>query len=162
MFWILLTQHPQQIYLIDMKNPLRNHNCTFCSAAIIARMKGYKVSAAELNGNGFTPDTVKKWFYTGANFEKPNCKTVKELEAYLASQGDGHYGTMHIKSKGLFPRTHSAVYAVKNGNVEFIDGQIQGLYGDHDKLFKFYNINNVEVADLTHANLSWTALKAVI
>ena len=145
-------------YLVS---PGRNQNCTFCSAAIIMRLKGYEASAAEIM-HGLPKEIVAEW-YNGAKFEIPKIKNSKGLYEHLLQQGDGHYGTLHItyKAGGM----HSIVYIVKNGAVELLDGQLSATYGnsyeDLKTMLDLCKISATEICDLTNCTPTERILKAL-
>lgn len=142
-----------------MTNFNRNQNCTFCSASIIARLKGYDVSAAETI-HGFPDKVVEEW-YKGGKFITPNAKSPSDLLSFLSKDGDGHYGTIHVKLKNG-PMRHAIVYAVKNGgNVEFLDGQIQDIWS-HKDLFDMIDVSQSTVMDLTNHNITEEILHALM
>jgi hypothetical protein len=145
---------------ITSLDPERTRNCTFCSAAIIARLKGYNVTAAPVvNGLGYTTSTVENYYYGDfstdiVQFQTPKITNPKQFEQYLIDQGDGHYGTMHINLKlGPFHKAgHSIVYTIKNGHVEYLDGQLEQRL-ENDFLLRHIDIKSTEVLDLTNVPL---------
>lgn len=94
-------------------------NCTFCTTSIIARLKGYDVSA---NGNamGASYGMMEKWF-KDAKFEPAGHENFEDSLANIAKvQGDGAYGNMVVKSDFF---AHSVFYMVENGTTRIFDGQ---------------------------------------
>ena len=143
-------------------NPGRNENCTFCSAAIIMRLKGYETTASRCEG-GFTTAIVSEW-YEGSKFKTPKCSNTGKLYKHLLKQGDGSYGTLHVNFKA--GGSHSIVYVVRNGKVEILDGQINTSYGDNPKdlrrnLFNKCNVSATEVCNLTNCEPTDYILRAV-
>lgn len=95
------------------------NNCMFCTTAMALRMKGYDVSAEKCPDGWAAENIESSW----NNFkdEEPKCKTTKELEKYLAAQGDGAYGNLLVYwSLG---GGHSVFYQVENGEVKIYDTQ---------------------------------------
>lgn len=105
----------------------RNMNCTFCSSAIIMRLKGYEVTAAEFPTFLGVPREINRTWFKGAFFTTPQFKNSNDLYDHLLKQGDGSYGSMNLFFNN--GAGHSIVYLVKNGAVEIIDGQTNKTYG---------------------------------
>lgn len=126
-----------------------SNNCMLCTMAMVMRLKGYDPQAA-LSGMGWHDEMLSSWW--GDDIE-----TVS-FNSYLAdkntvidtilSKGDNHYGnfTLQWETGG----GHSIMYAVKNGEVHFIDGQCGREYNT-DELFKNIVVGASTFTDLTNA-----------
>lgn len=141
----------------------RNQNCSFCSASIIMRLKGYDVTAARID-EGVTKEIIKDWF-KGAKFKMPRIKSEEKLYNYLLKQGEGSYGTMNVfwKSGG----GHSVVYTIRNGAVEILDGQIDVSYGQNlrelsKQLFSEIDLSKTEICNLTDCIPTEYILRAIM
>lgn len=139
----------------------RSNNCTFCSSAIIMRLKGYNVDAGETL-SGFS-DTVYSDFWEGSKFQIHSGVTKHSLEKALKQVGEGHYGTMSVRWKS--GGGHSLAYAIRNNRLEIFDGQVNEVYiqgsAAYDQLLKSINISETTFADLTNCNPTDLLLKVV-
>ena len=95
-------------------------NCTFCTAALAMREKGYKVSAYKTDHGWYTKDLYNKCF-TNAEQVKPKGKDSRALLSELEKQGDGAYGHLGVYWK--VGGGHSIFYKNINGKVHIYDGQ---------------------------------------
>lgn len=141
----------------------RTQNCTFCSASIIMRLKGYETTAATIP-NGLLHEITDTWF-KGAKTITPKARNTNKLYNTLLKQGEGSYGTLNVfwKQGG----GHSIVYTIKNGAVEIIDGQVDKSYGNtiadlNKNLFDKCNIKLTEVCNLTNCPPTEYVLKAIM
>lgn len=138
-----------------LTNNKRNMNCGLCSMSIIARLKGLDVTAAELSDLPGLPREIIEECFNGGKFLKSTSRNMGDIINGLVSKGDGSYGIMFVpwKTGGA----HFVSYAVKNGNVEFLDGQIENLW-DAKEVLGRATLDNVMVMDCTNLDLTKKAL----
>lgn len=139
-------------------NNLRNQNCGMCSAAIIARLKGYEITAAEMPSNGLARETLEG-FFEGGKFLKSTTSNSSAIVKSLVSKGEGTYGIMYVPWK--VGGAHYISYAVKNGTVEFLDGQIEKVW-DPAELFSKVMAKDIFVMDCTSCNFTDYVLKCFV
>lgn len=99
----------------------RTMNCTFCTAAMAMREKGYD-AMARITPGGFRPTDIFDKFFEGAQTKMTNAKS---FDTELAKQGPGAYGNLAVYWKDAFGGGgHSLFYKVAdNGKVKIYDGQ---------------------------------------
>ena len=112
---------------------------------MILEKRGYDVQAARASV-GYLPTDIKKWYPKTEIYEfspsirnkpgenlayKRSSKDAKVFESELSSellkQGDGARGNLMLTWKGT-RGGHSIIYQVKDGKVEYLDGQINKKY----------------------------------
>lgn len=127
-----------------------NKNCMLCTTAMVMRLKGYDVRANTIN-DGFEMYKPEDWF-KNCSVKKVNRKSSPiDLQRELKSQGNGSYGNLMVSwKKWLGGGGHSILYTVRNGKVEFIDGQANRTY-TLEQLFKYVDMNDVSYINLTNA-----------
>lgn len=127
-----------------------NRNCMLCTTALVMRLKGYDVQANTIN-DGFEAYKPEDWF-KNCSVKKVNKKSSPlDLERELKSQGNGSYGNLMVTwKKSIGGSGHSILYTVRNGKVEFIDGQANQTYS-LEKLFRWVDMNDVSYINLTNA-----------
>ena len=139
----------------------RNQNCTMCSASIIMKLKGMDTSASTTD-HGFTSLTQGKWF-ENSNFETAKTSSAKSLYNKLLKQGDKNYGMLNVRWK--FGGGHSIVYAIRDGKVHILDGQVNEVSAVGLDEFISYmskcNVKDSEFANLTNCNPTDYILKAL-
>ena len=150
--------------LLDNLLTGRSQNCTFCSASIVMRLKGYDVTAAKTD-MGMLHEITDKWF-TNVKMQKPKTASAKKLYKALLKQGDGTYGTLNVFWKGG-QGGHSVAYVVKNGAVEILDGQLDKSYGNtlealNENLFKNCDLKMTEFFNLTNCEPTEYILRAIM
>lgn len=94
-------------------------NCTFCTAAMAMREKGYDVKAAKTEIPRYTGDLYKMAF--NAKEIKPKAKNGEDLINALKSNGNGSYGGLTVYWKLL--GSHSIFWKNDNGKIRIFDGQ---------------------------------------
>lgn len=100
-------------------------NCTFCTAAMAMREKGYDV-VAQTTQHGFYTDDLYKKTFKGATRVKMKANTISKMYRTLEQQGEGAYGNLDFSWK--VGGSHSVFYKVENGKVHIYDGQIGVQY----------------------------------
>lgn len=141
----------------------RTQNCTFCSSAIIMRLKGYDVSAATTK-QPIMPSRAEMWF-KDAKLEMPKEKNALDFYNRLLKTGDGHYGFMNVYFKN--GGGHSIVFTVRNGTVEVLDGQMNTSYGRGvhnltENLFDKIDISETTFCDVTNLDPTDDILRTLI
>ena len=138
-------------------NNLRNQNCALCSLSVIARLKGFDVTAGEVSTS--LPREVLESCVKDGKFLMSSTNSSKVLIDELASRGNGSYGIILVpwKTGGA----HFLNYAVKNGAVEFLDGQMQKTWPAAE-LFKNAMVNQITAMDCTNLELTDYALKCFL
>ena len=128
-------------------SPGTTMNCTFCTAAMAMREKGYDVRAKTSATGWPTKELYQKVFGTDVVRMK-NVKTKSGLVTQLKQQGNGAYGHLGVtwKTGG----GHSIFYKVENGRVRLYDGQNGKEYDisnlSTSKFLNSININMLEYA----------------
>lgn len=128
-------------------SPGTTMNCTFCTAAMAMREKGYDVRAKTSATGWPTKELYQKVFGTDVVRMK-NVKTKSSLVTQLKQQGNGAYGHLGVtwKTGG----GHSIFYKVENGRVRLYDGQNGKEYDisnlSTSKFLNSININTLEYA----------------
>lgn len=125
-----------------------SNNCMLCTMSLVMRLKGYDPQAA-LSGMGWHDDMLKSWWGDDIQtIDFPSSADKDTVINSLLNNGNDHYGNFTLTwSTG---GGHSILYAVKNGEVHFIDGQIGREYNT-DELFKMIDIGASTFTDLTDA-----------
>lgn len=138
-------------------DPDRSMNCGLCASSIIARLKGFEVSAG-LNRIGMMEENLEECF-EGSEFKKFTATTVDSLHDFLKGQGDGHYGELFLT--GNHGGRHIVAYAVRNGSVDILEGQVEKVMSLKDYLETMYpcDISRTTFADLTNCSLTEKAAR---
>lgn len=118
----------------DYPNPGSNCNCMLCTSAMVMRLMGYDVKANKTD-NGYESFAPEDWF-SNCEVKKFDIKMsdpygITKFKDALKDQGDGAYGNLMV-DWGIFGGGHSILYAVKDGEVHFIDGQCGQEYPIED------------------------------
>lgn len=108
----------------DFPNSGSTQNCTFCTAAMAMREKGYDVKAAKTLEPMYTTDLYSMAF--NAKEVKPKAKNGEALLKALASNGPGSYGNLSVAFK--LGGGHSIFWKNDNGRVRIFDGQTGDEY----------------------------------
>lgn len=110
------------------------NNCMLCSSAYDIRKRGYDVEAKRVT-HGFKDSEVKRWYpgaeikYTKLNPSSSASDRKNQISTIISGQGEGARGTLLINWKSTHGG-HSVIYQVKNGKVEFLDGQVNKQLDD--------------------------------
>ena len=140
-------------------NLFRQQNCTFCTASIIARLKGYDVTAGE-TATGYYDELMDTWF-KGAKHVKINKNTSIGLINELVKQGNGSYGALTVlwKQGGA----HELAYAVRDNTLTILDGQTETIYygSEITDLLSNCKISKTTAANLTNCELTDMILRAI-
>lgn len=140
-------------------NLFRQQNCTFCTASIISRLKGYDVTAGEI-ATGCYDELMDSWF-KGAKHLKLNKMTSNGLVKKLIKQGDGSYGALTVfwKPGGA----HELAYAIRDGSLTILDGQTETVYSGSEifDLLANCKISKTTAANLTNCELTDMILRAI-
>lgn len=113
----------------DYPNLGATMNCTFCTAAMAMREKGYNVKAQKTSHAFFVDDLYTKAF-DGSSRVKMKAKTTSDIFSNLAKQGDNAYGNLDFSWK--LGGGHSVFYKVINGKTHVYDGQNGKEYSKRD------------------------------
>lgn len=125
-----------------------SNNCMMCTDALVMRMKGYDTQAA-LTGMGWHDDMLSSWWGDDIVTRTFTSGVTKDdVISAILGEGNNHYGNFTVQWEPA--GGHSIFYAVKNGEVHFIDGQVGREYNT-DQLFKHINISACTFTDLTNA-----------
>lgn len=125
-------------------------NCTFCSAAMVMREKGYNVKAKKSDHGFYTDDLYSKAF-SGSKRVKTKAKNTTVLFDTLAKQGNNAYGELDFNWK--LGGAHSVFYKVINGKTHIYDGQNGMEYSKNDmkaivtKSAAYVRLDNCEPTD---------------
>lgn len=97
----------------------KTENCTFCSAAMAMREKGYDVQAKTSTHGWYPDDLYKKAF--NAETVKFNSRSGKQTLDKLNSFGDGAYGQLSVTWK--FGGAHSVFWKNEGNKTRIYDAQ---------------------------------------
>lgn len=99
-------------------------NCTFCTAALVLRKKGYDVVPVKSKEGMFEKNRID-WF-KNSKYEKVRVKDASQLFDILNSKGNNSYGELVINFK--MGGSHSIFWENSNGKTKIIDGQTGKIY----------------------------------
>ena len=135
----------------------RTMNCTFSTASLVMRLKGYYCQAAEISTNGLQPGEILSMF-DGSKLSRPYAITKKGLTKALSKSGNGTYGNLlvYFKNGG----GHSILYTVEKDGVHFLDGQLNKEW-KMDELLDKIDLPSTEFIRLDNCNPNNNVLKAV-
>lgn len=120
----------------DFPNPGSVQNCTFCTAALAMREKGYDVVAAKTDIPMYTDDLYKRCF--NAKMTNTKAKTPQQLIGELEKAGPGAYG--HLGVRWALGGGHSIFWKNDGGRIRIYDGQSGEEYDISDpKNSKLFN-----------------------
>lgn len=150
-------------------------NCALCTVAYDIRKRGYDVQAGRAS-TGYSLNELCKW-YPGSTIRtvnytdiahssspyKRNKTDAKLFERNLSNfilkeSGEGSRGDLSIRWLGTHAG-HSIVYQVKNGKVEYLDGQSNRRY---DTTFFERIEGGVAITRLDNVEPDWKKIKELM
>lgn len=108
----------------NVRNNGYTNNCVLATYALIARRKGYDVSAAKAY-SGFS-EKIAFDMFKNVKAEVVTGNDTKDVVSKVITQGDGAYGQCCVTWKN--GGGHSLVYAIEDGKLNFYDGQVKHKY----------------------------------
>lgn len=131
------------------------NNCMLCTVTYDMRRRGYDVEAG-IARYGYLRDDIKKW-YPDANVvnlgetasnTRTSYKRMTESEistvkdSIIKSSGEGSRGNLMVSWAGG-RGGHSMAYEIKGGKLVIMDGQVNKIYDNPDKILKkcSYNVS---------------------
>lgn len=134
----------------DYPKPGSTFNCTFCTAAMAMRERGYDV-VAQTTQHGFYTDDLYAKTFKGATRVKMKANTTSKMYRTLEQQGEGAYGNLDFSWK--VGGSHSVFYKIENGKAHIYDGQGGIQYTEKDlksivtKSASYVRLDNCEPTD---------------